>query len=156
MTATASDWIGLRLEPLDTLFFRDGRPFDAAARATGGLPSPQPLAGAVRTALLARAGVDFSRFARLQRHERPALAAALQACGAPGWVVQTRFRGPWLALWRAGHDTVESVLAVPATLARVPGLKREEPGLWLRADPLAEAPPGWECRDGLLPIWHRG
>jgi len=63
---------------------------------------------------------DGSRFARLQRHEGWKVAAALQACGAPGWVVQTRFRGPWLALWRPGPDTSDPVLAVPATLARVP------------------------------------
>jgi CRISPR-associated protein Cmr3 len=156
MRAQNADCLGVRLEPLDTLFFRDGRPFDAAARATGGLPYPQPLAGALRTALLARAGFDFSRFARMQRHEGRPLAEALQVCGAPGWVVQTRFRGPWLALWRPGPDTVEPVLAVPATLARVAGSKRGEPGLWLRADPLMEAPPGWERRHGLLPVWHRG
>jgi CRISPR-associated protein Cmr3 len=156
MTAEKASWLGLRLEPLDTLFFRDGRPFDASARAVGGLPYPQPVAGALRTALLARAGFDFSRFAHLQRHEGRSLAEALQACGAPGWVVETRFRGPWLALWRPGPDTVEPVLAVPATLARVPGSKREEPGRWVRADPLREAPPGWQCRHGLLPVWHRG
>ena len=44
MRTQNADWLGLRLEPLDTLFFRDGRPFDAAARASGGLPQPQPLA----------------------------------------------------------------------------------------------------------------
>src|SRR5260370_1121735 len=56
----AMTWIGLRLDPLDTLFFRDGRPFDAASRASGGLPLPQTFAGAVRTYLLARAGFDFA------------------------------------------------------------------------------------------------
>ena len=44
--------IGVLLDPLDTLFFRDGRPFDASSRVRGGLPNPQTLAGALRTALL--------------------------------------------------------------------------------------------------------
>src|SRR5262245_53965921 len=55
---------GLCLEPLDTLFFRDGRPFDAANRVSGGLPQPQPLAGALRTALLAQHGFRFEHLWR--------------------------------------------------------------------------------------------
>jgi CRISPR-associated protein Cmr3 len=53
--------IGLCLDPLDLLFFRDGRPFDAATRAYGGLPMPRTMAGALRTAMLVRAGVDPGR-----------------------------------------------------------------------------------------------
>ena len=33
--------VGLCLNPLDVLFFRDGRPFEAASRAYGGLPLPR-------------------------------------------------------------------------------------------------------------------
>ncbi len=61
--ATATTWVGLRLDPLDTLFFRDGRPFDAANRVVGGLPNPQTLAGALRTNLLGASGF----FARNER-----------------------------------------------------------------------------------------
>lgn len=39
--------VGAILEPLDVLFFRDGRPFAAATRASTGLPFPQTTAGAV-------------------------------------------------------------------------------------------------------------
>jgi CRISPR-associated protein Cmr3 len=51
--------IGLILEPLDVLFFRDGRPFEAGIRVGGQAIMPQTLAGALRTALLDRAGCDF-------------------------------------------------------------------------------------------------
>ena len=34
----------LRLDALDVLFFRDGRPFAASARASTGLPTPQTVA----------------------------------------------------------------------------------------------------------------
>ena len=52
--------VGLCIDPLDVLFFRDGRPFDAASRAYGGLPLPRTIAGALRTALLASEGFDFA------------------------------------------------------------------------------------------------
>lgn len=38
---------GAILEPLDVLFFRDGRPFAAAMRGSSGLPLPQTTAGAI-------------------------------------------------------------------------------------------------------------
>ena len=47
-TQTNRGWIGLKIDPLDVLFFRDGRPFGAAIRASGRLPNPQTLAGALR------------------------------------------------------------------------------------------------------------
>jgi CRISPR-associated protein Cmr3 len=97
MAATAP-WVGLRLDPLNTLFFRDGRPFDAATRVTGGLPFPQTLAGAVRTALLARTGFRFDEFAR-RRKGADILAALMdQDYGANPAVIAASFRGPWLAL----------------------------------------------------------
>ena len=51
--------VGLCLNPLDVLFFRDGRPFEAASRAYGGLPLPRTFAGALRTALLQQAGFNL-------------------------------------------------------------------------------------------------
>jgi CRISPR-associated protein Cmr3 len=135
---------GLRLDPLDTLFFRDGRPFDAATRVSTGLPHPQPLAGAVRTDLLARAGLDLAVFARLRR-EGLGERAALERLRAPEWVLDLRFRGPWLAL--AGGGVVEPLLPVPATLAR-------DDGAWCRSDPLRSKLPGWDLQR--LPLWRRG
>ena len=57
--ARAGATVGLRIDPLDVLFFRDGRPFTPASRGASGLPTPQTLAGAVRTHLLQHAGCDF-------------------------------------------------------------------------------------------------
>lgn len=54
----------LFVEPADVLLFRDGRPFSAGEdhRATGTFPpSPSVVYGALRSALLAQAGADFTR-----------------------------------------------------------------------------------------------
>jgi CRISPR-associated protein Cmr3 len=143
------DRTGLRLDPLDTLFFRDGRPFDAASRASTGLPQPQPLAGAVRTYLLARHGLDLDAFARQRRQKPDAdVRDVLRRLGAPGWVLVLRFRGPWLAL--AGEQDVEPLLPVPVTLARDGRTKK-----WHRADPLQGQLPGWD-HPRLRPVWRRG
>lgn len=88
--------VGLSLDPLDVLFFRDGRPFGAASRVTSGLPTPQVLAGAVRTALCERHGIPF----------RDALTS---------WVGRLRFRGPWLS--RVSDSVpLDVLLPVPATI----------------------------------------
>lgn len=135
-------WVGLRLDPLDTLFFRDGRPFDAATRASGGLPVPQTLAGAIRTALLARTGFDFAQFARNRKSE--SLEAALAS--ADTRVTSASFRGPWLAL--AGDGGLTPLLTMPEILKRAKGNKG-----WSRASPVAGLP-GWHDPDRLLPLWR--
>jgi CRISPR-associated protein Cmr3 len=142
---TSSTWIGLRIEPLDTLFFRDGRPFEAANRVTGGLPTPQTLAGALRTALLARTGFRFDAFAQ-QRKRQPNVEAALTACKADPGVIDAHFRGPFLAL-ADDSDRVEPLLPMPSVLTRARG----DGGLWSRARPAASVP-GWQDPDGLLPL----
>jgi CRISPR-associated protein Cmr3 len=144
-TSASTEWVGLRLEPLDTLFFRDGRPFDAATRVAGGLPNPQALAGALRTVLLAREGFRFDKFAR--ERKRADVEQALRACDAPPWVTEAHFRGPWLGLDRG--NTVEPLLPSPAVLAPA-----KESG-WSRAWPLDSDLPGWNDLDGLLPLWRR-
>ncbi|MCB9761190.1 MAG: hypothetical protein H6739_15220 [Alphaproteobacteria bacterium] len=54
----------LAFEPLDLLMFRDHRPFDAglSVNAKGRMPSPGTLYGAVRSALMRRAGADFRQY----------------------------------------------------------------------------------------------
>ena len=52
MTTLATTTVGLCLEPLDVLFFRDGRPFTGSERSVSGQPLPQTLAGAIRTGAL--------------------------------------------------------------------------------------------------------
>jgi CRISPR-associated protein Cmr3 len=150
--------VGLCLKPLDTLFFRDGRPFDASARVLGGLPTPQTLAGALRTALLAGRGFDFRAFAH-RRRKHPDVLQALRDCRAPEWIVQTRFRGPWLAL-QDERGQIEPLLPVPQTLVRLKKDKEDQqaPGLWDRAAPLAAGSlPGWRSGEGArLPLWRKG
>ncbi|HPP52176.1 MAG TPA: type III-B CRISPR module-associated Cmr3 family protein, partial [Thermoguttaceae bacterium] len=60
-TTSGKQRVGLWLESLDVLFFRDGRPFSAATRVRSGPPMPQTLAGAIWTALLRQAGCDIPR-----------------------------------------------------------------------------------------------
>lgn len=131
----------LRLDPLDVLFFRDGRPFEAATRAAGGLPLPQTFAGAMRTALLSEAGFDFKAFS--VKSSRNPLELM------PDDVRRLRFRGPWLARHLA-NQVVEPLLPVPVNLIRGEG----EQGRWFRADPRPTRLPGW--KDDLLPLWHEG
>jgi CRISPR-associated protein Cmr3 len=145
----STGWIGLRLDPLDTLFFRDGRPFDAANRVVGGLPNPQTLAGALRTALLARTGFRFDDFAK-RRKTRVNIEDALRACGADDRIINARLRGPFLAL-ADDAGNVEPLLPMPAVLAPAKGT-----GAWVRAWPRKpEEVPGWDDPD-LWPLVRDG
>lgn len=131
------------LEALDTLFFRDGRAFDAGARATSGLPAPQTLAGALRTWLLAAAGCDFDRLAEAVRAGRSPEAAAAEQGEAIGGVFALAVRGPWLA--RDGSPLVPA----PGVLQRPDGSSE-----LVRLVPLRKAPPGWEPPlPGMSPLW---
>jgi CRISPR-associated protein Cmr3 len=139
--------LGIRLDPLDVLFFRGGRPFDAANRVEGELPNPQTLAGALRTALLARhAPADL--FRKLGRTGD--MARRLRDAGAPEWILSARFRGPWLALVEKGGNTTEPLVTAPAIL-----YKDDERNTIHRNHPLdAGKLPGWNPPDGRLPLWR--
>ena len=100
------------LEPLDVLFFRDGRPFDAAPRATttAGAPMPQTVAGALRTWLLSRMGADFAALGvAIKRGASFSAASAAQGQKA-GAVGRLGVRGPWFV--RNG----ERLVPTPATI----------------------------------------
>ena len=146
--AARSDRISLRLglEPVDTLFFRDGRPFEDASRAASGLPMPQTLAGAIRTATIEAHGVDPARIGAHVR-EGASLAEALAACDqALAGLAETVVRGPWFQ--RDGAV----LTAAPANLKRDKGN-----GELLRLDPLGTPLPGWSPPEaGMLPLWRRG
>jgi CRISPR-associated protein Cmr3 len=139
--------VGLCLEPLDVLFFRDGRPFAAASKVVSGLPTPQVLAGAVRTALLEKYGCDFARLKPAMKDLgafAPAVAAAFPDCA---WIGGVRFRGPWLCrLPDPGRKIdLDVFLPVPATL-QTPKKGENKPGVpdVLRLKPLKEGGlPGW-------------
>ncbi len=81
--------VGLRPEALDVLFFRDRRPFAAAGRDTTGLPMPQTVAGALRTALLEAHGRDFRRMRKV-----PSFQEAVRKI--PPSFASWRHRSGWL------------------------------------------------------------
>lgn len=148
--------VGLRLSPLDTLFFRDGRPFSAAYQADGDLPTPQPLAGALRTAILAgEPGFCFQQFASQLRRSTGDVKPALTAAGLRSrWYQSVRFRGPFLALQIADVSTPIPLLPVPLNIRRKQS--SDGTGEWMVARP-TENVPGWTgpigANDRFRPLW---
>ena len=146
--------VGLSLEPLDTLFFRDGRPFEAATQAASGLPQPQTVAGALRTWLLRKAGCDFEKLGDAMRAGKSFTEAVAEE-GQPGEasaVGQLRFRGPWFAV--DGGPAVP----VPCILHQVEdpdGRDARAPREIVRLTPLRNPSlPGWVPPEkGMLPLW---
>ncbi len=174
MNTVSANTIGLCLEPLDVLFFRDGRPFlSGTENMVSGLPLPQTLAGALRTALLRSAGCDFKRLRQALETGQP-LAQAVPAVCPPAyhWIGQLAVRGPWLARWiDARKQTYEVLVPMPAIVHRAkpagachaPALSQKEteakrqPAQCFRLAPLPEGRlPGWDPpadQRGLRPLW---
>ncbi len=149
--------IGLTLEPLDVLFFRDGRPFGAATSGASALPLPQTLAGAIWTGLLETHGCDFARLQSALR-ERGDLAAAIASAGGPPWIAALGVRGPWLAR-RPASGELEVLVPAPAVLHAD---KSRHATAERRLHALRPLPPGrlpgWrppESAPGLWPLWLR-
>ncbi len=136
----------LEIEPVDTLFFRDARPFEAASRGASGLPMPQTLTGAVRSLLLERHGVDFRRLGE-QMKNGASFAQALAEFGPEARAVaDVRVRGPYFTLCG------EVLVPAPASLRR-----EKKTGKLVRIDPLKTPLPGWrpEAQE-MRPLWRRG
>ena len=136
----------LAIEPVDSLFFRDARPFEPASRGASGLPMPQTLAGAVRTLLVERHGVDFVRLGE-RMQTGASFAQALAEFGAEAEAVAAvQIRGPYF--------TLNGEVLVPTPIS----LKREKKtGKLVRLDPLKSPLPGWRPQvPGMLPLWRRG
>ena len=142
--STQKKTFSVELEPLDTLFFRDGRPFDPGMPAQGGLPVPQTIAGALRTWLLRREGADFGTLAAaIKQGDSFAEATARQGANMEA-IGRLEFRGPWFA--KNGERLVPS----PATI------EIDKDNTIYRLDPLEHGLPGWKPRiNGLLPLWRR-
>lgn len=144
----------LDIKPVDSLFFRDARPFEPASRAASNLPMPQTLAGAVRTLLLEWHGVDFSRL-REQGKNGVSFAEALAEFGpTAAAVASVRTRGPWFTL------DGEVLAPAPASLRRAKA-ETEDCGQdrrpVYRLDPLKSPLPGWRLpASGMLPLWRYG
>jgi CRISPR-associated protein Cmr3 len=129
--------IGLGLEALDVLFFRDGRPFAAAARAATGRPTPQTLAGALRTALLEKYGCAFDKLQGATDFP----AAVAREFPDRAWLGRVAFRGPWLAREPKPSEAPEVLVSMPASLHE----DKEDKNASLKPlRPLAaDALPGW-------------
>jgi CRISPR-associated protein Cmr3 len=132
--------IGVVITPLDTLFFRGGRPFGAGLRAESGLPGPQVFAGLVRTMLLEGSGADFGAM-----RGKGGTREAFRAAGAE-WVSEVKCRGPWLAEMEGG--AVKPLVAAPANL------EMNGEGMGIALAPWRKAVPGWTPPEaGMLPLW---
>ncbi|MDY0170728.1 MAG: type III-B CRISPR module-associated Cmr3 family protein [Thermoguttaceae bacterium] len=156
--------LGLLLEPLDVLFFRDGRPFGASLRGESlSTALPQTLAGAVWTALLQACDCNFQELTRRVRGGE-SFRAALDALGLPAWIAEVQTRGPWLArvpLKNPADAVPEVLFPMPASLHVPKKANGSEPKL-VRLTPLAAAEvlPGWKltrtiAEPALRPLWHR-
>lgn len=149
--------IGLCLEPLDPLFFRDGRPFTGAERSVSTLPLPQTVAGGIRTALLRAAGCDFQRLGAAVKNGESFAEAVKKSCAPEhAWIGGLAVRGPWLARQdRCGENGggLEVLVPVPATLHR----EKRDGGKLHRLLPLPDGQlPGWyppADRSALRPLW---
>ncbi len=119
---TATQRIGLCLEPLDVLFFRDGRPFTGSERNISGLPLPQTLAGAFRTALLRLVGADIDCLRQTIRTDFPFPVAVKQACSpADHWIGELTVRGPWLGRHKKNVEPLEVLVPCPADVHKEKG-----------------------------------
>lgn len=141
--------ITLTLEPLDVLFFRDGRPFAPGAVLTSGRPTPQTLAGALRTWVLDRNGCDFGKLGAAVRKGRSFAEALSEQSPTLGALAAMTIRGPWFTY------KGEPIVPAPATLRRVRG-DGAEPERVVRLDPLHSPLPGWRSELGKRPLWWRG
>lgn len=136
----------LRIEPVDSLFFRGGRPFGPAVRAISGLPRPQTVAGALRTAMLRKAEIDLALIGQGVRAGLTFKDAAGAAGTLGAAVGMVGFRGPWFG--RQG----ELLFPVPATLR----IRQDCKGI-VRLDPLREVLHGWDPQEkGMKPLWWKG
>ncbi len=156
--STTDRTVTLVLEPLDVLFFRDGRPFGHSGQAESlPMPLPQTLAGAVCTALLEQHGCPFTELAAAIR-QQPCFAAALEHLGLPPWLAQLEIRGPFLGREPGDSrkpDDIELLYPMPANLVRDDD---HAPPETLFPLPPSRVLPGWNTtrssKLGLRPLWR--
>lgn len=132
----------LFLDPLDGLFFRDGRPFGAGNAANSGLPMPQTLAGALRSHLMSRLGCDFAGLGKALRGGADLKTALSNQSAELAAIADLRLSGPWLFWSDSGAEPHGVVFPVPAILHREKADRGDGPLHLLR--PLKDPPPGWD------------
>jgi CRISPR-associated protein Cmr3 len=159
--------IGLLIEPLDVLLFRDARPFEIGSRAYGGLPMPQSLSGAIRTFLWRsfKPDLDLGGKAILERYGGDPAAAA-ESLGIPSWAARVAVTGPWLYVKPGGELAKRGEYPVaPGPVAPAPAdlvCHKDKSGSLDRLRPLSadRELPGWIApvvsEDALRPLWRSG
>jgi CRISPR-associated protein Cmr3 len=155
MTGTWTNTIGVCLQPLDVLFFRDGRPFTGSERSVSGLPLPQTFAGAIRTTLLRSADCNFGRLKQAVESGHSFAEAVKQACSREHhWIGNMAVRGPWLARQTPQDREPEVLVPVPAILHKQ---KKRNAMKLLSLAPLPTGQlSGWNPphgQQGLRPLW---
>ena len=132
--------IGLLLDPLDVLFFRDGRPFEAASRGYGGLPMPQTLMGMIMEHIRGKLGIESKDIHGMRNN----------AEHTHRWTANVAVRGPWFVEPAEDGESVKD-LFLPAPAHLVGDGDNENPKLQLLA-PMRNSDflPGWNPprRDG--------
>jgi len=154
MTGETNDrTLAFYLEPMDVLFFRDARPLDASTRGISGLPMPQTLSGALRTAFLRKYECDFAKLAANAKKYR-IFAEVLESTGVPAWIAELRVKGPWLARLNSSGEVNEVFVPVPAILKETKANNKEKKVF--RLHPLSKIKlPSWQPpEEGLYPLWH--
>jgi len=154
MMDNQSEKLSLSLCPLDTLFFRDARPFDSdsSGQSNSGLPSPQTLAGAIRTLLLDAHGVNLEKFGKRVKHNGSFDQALQEIGGSVSALTDVKIAGPWLCqdgkIFLPIPSNLKSTKPFPSSLT-----KKD----LVRLDPLRTPPRGWQpMKSGLLPLWYHG
>lgn len=145
----ASLRFGVTLHPLDTLVFRDGRPLEAGFLHRSVLPNPQTFTGAMRAALFRASGCDLRKLDvwpinKNLTSEDAFRQAVTDTFKDHAWVMDVRFRGPWLMRRypQAWNRADELMLPIPAAIQKVADGKR-----WVTLRPRGDDP-------SLL--WHTG
>jgi CRISPR-associated protein Cmr3 len=139
------------MDPLDVLFFRDGRPFGGGMRGSGGLPTPRTLAGALRTRIWGEGGFDFNRLVNVPDGGDMVEAVKKGLPAKEQWRADVHIRGPWLY---DDRGTVKGpVVSMPGDLLRKG--KKSADGEVIRLRPTKTAIPGWSpLHKGMVPLWH--
>lgn len=133
------------LRPLDTLFFRDGRPFGEASKSSSGFPTPQTLYGAVLTAILSHLKANFER----SRDFTSDLEFLKNIIPSAPWLADLKLKGPWLA--KKTNSSCEVFYNTPSILLKSKNESDSHCFLTLPKKPLEV--PGWDSQDGLRPLW---
>jgi CRISPR-associated protein Cmr3 len=147
----------LFIEPLDVMFFRDGKPFVAGqTHLAQSLFPPTSLTfqGAIRSAILATAGIGVDRFQQAQRGAQDAEATLLvEEIGGPTSFGHLRLRGPFVASISDGISVptaAEEWFPCPADVLTRRGDEGSDPTRLLPVDQ-----PLWmsDLSDTLWPLW---